>query len=593
MTAAADDGPATLDANNWLVVPTATLRHLPSTYERQDYGELSFLRAPDGRFMADRCFAKQDEWFFLLDGVLLNKKDLLQREGCEELPELLHRMVTTHGVADTLSQFKGPFSGVFFDSADKVVYCFGNQTGDTAAYVFKNGNAWWLTNSLDLTARVAHASGIGYSFDEAAAKMMLSYGYMTDDTTFISQLKRVLPGSVALISLSGEESTEVRTYPYWELSYEPDTSTSLEGHIERFDGAFRAAVSRAVAKDEEYGYESHLVDMSAGLDSRMTNVGIRSLGATSVTNISYSDSHSKERRIATKVSEYLGNDLLYYPLDGGNCLLRPESFLRLNSGAAYYAGITGGKAVLERLNFKLLGLEHTGQLGDIVAGSSSKVPEVLPPDYDSAMYSKLHRFTEARSHASFSNAEMQVINIRGFLGALSTHLLRNHFTYGASPFLDVSVLETAFTIPVELRHGHLFYEAWVRTKYPEALEVETTRVLPSSKKKPPTPFQRAKRTAKGWANRIRIELGMKPFSQPEPPRDHMNPFFHWYRENDHLRQMVSGNAAAVPTLGFSPFLRDALEKSFGEEATVVDMLLAVTVVTMRQLYFEGGAPSVE
>ena len=571
-----------VDRNSWLVAPEELEMHIPQYFERCCCDGMVFAWAPDGRFMDDRVFAETDDWFLLLDGVILNKAELFNQYEVNDAQNMLQKMLRDNGVESTLSKLRGPFSGAFLDRKTGQVHLYVNQTGDTAAFLFRGESTWLATNSLDLTSRILQSAKIPYTFSERAARMMLSFGYMTDETTFIQEMKRVLPAT--FVAFSRDRSSEMKTVKYWELKYEPAAKRTLDEHIEIFDQAFRHAVKREFEKDVEYGYRTHLADISAGMDCRMTNFVAKALGYEDITNITYNDSRSTDAKSALEASRSLGNDCLFYPLDDGNCLLEPESFLRLNSGAANYAGITGGKAMLERLNFDKLGLEHTGQLGGYIGGSSSREPRELPADPKAKMSSRLHFWDDLANINGWQNYETHAMGVRGFLGTVSTHLLRRHFTWAVAPFLDVEVLEASFSIPVELRFGHQFYEAWVAKCHPDALKTPTSRLLPSQKR--PVPRSRKiMKTLRGWTNRARIEIGMKPLKKPGPTTDHMNPFHLWLKENKKFAAVINDAKVTFSRQVYSEELQSALTRSFSDEGTPTDHLLAVTVITMRSLYF--------
>lgn len=81
------------------------------------------------------------------------------------------------GVASTLSALRGTFSGVFIDLTIGIPYVFGNQTGDTAAYVGYPENGPVISNSFDLIMTLANRKGWKASFSSRAAQMMLQYGF--------------------------------------------------------------------------------------------------------------------------------------------------------------------------------------------------------------------------------------------------------------------------------------------------------------------------------------------------------------------------------------------------------------------------------
>lgn len=310
-------------------------------------GDWLISTCSDDRFAQDEFMGEVASWGILFQGVLLNKQELLAEHGAESVGSLLGELLSSEGVAYTLRVLRGPFSGVFIDMTLGIPYVFGNQTGDTAAYVGYPENGPIISNSFDLIMTLANRKGWEASFSSRAAQMMLQYVFMLDGTTFSEDVQRVLPRAFSALQPGGPRFGEA--HRYWHIPSPRSFDGSFEDAVDALDGAFRRAVSRGFSKDLEYGFSDHLVDISAGLDSRMVNVVADELGYSPFTNITYSESGSSEEKFAIRWSTQQGNACLFYPLDRGTCLLDPESTLRLNGGAAFYAGITGGKAVLERL----------------------------------------------------------------------------------------------------------------------------------------------------------------------------------------------------------------------------------------------------
>lgn len=572
--------------NTWLVAPT-TLNSSPEGFEAAECADLTFYRRPRTGPPLDRCFEELQGWFFLFDGPLLNREELLMRYKCDTTVELLHALVSRLGVRGALSELRGPFSGAFLDLVSQELFAFANQTGDAAAYVLegkaKGGQPFRaFANSFDLLASVASNNEVALALDERAARMMLSYGYMVDDATFAEEVRRVLPGTLRKVGrpfLSAPLSTE----PYWELNYRPDERLTLGEATERLDILFRQAVRREFEKDREMDAPRHLVDMSGGLDSRMVNVVASSLGYENFVNLSFSQSGSADHRYALEYANLMRNDFIHHPIDTGNSLLHPRLNLRLNSGAASYPGVTGGRLLLQSLNPDMFGVSHTGQLGDVVFGSYASSPRVVAAEPFSGASSKLHEFPDLTKGADHSIEEVFVMRRRGFLGMTGGSLLRSHYLPVTSPFLDVDVLDEAFSVPLRLRHGHRLYKHWIAQYYPEALATPTTRQM-GRLGLPGRVREFSRRASAGIWNKVQAQLAR----QGRAPRfvgGGMNPAQRWYLENSDVRDLVASYWALGLDTPLPPHLRILIETSFtSPESSIWDKLQAVSVLAMCDEY---------
>lgn len=572
-----------VDRNAWLVVPEELARFVPDYFDSLDVDGLTLARCSDGRFMEDRCLTVTEEYALLVDGVILNKVELFAKTGKDSVPELVGELVHTLGIQQALACLRGPFSGAVLDRRKRVLYAFANQTGESAAFSYSWPVGPLLSNGFDLMMRIARAANLPVTFDEHAALVMLTYGFMIDDHSFAREVTRIGPGAFASFDLDEGHSVKER---YWSLSAgEMCDIRTIDEAVVELDRLFRRAVERCFNKDLEYGYARHLVDLSGGLDARMVNVVARDLGFGAITNISYSESQSDEHRYTIRLAAQLGNDCLYHPMDGGRSVLSPEENLRLNSGLAFYSGITGGHFVLRSLNVQEFGLEHTGQIGGAVVGTYLTGAARRPPTAGAGAYSHVNNYP---AELEEDDAEIFFMNTRAFRGSTSTHVLRQHFTYAVSPYSDVELLQFAFSLPLEWRLKHKLFARWVKNCYPSALAVPTTRFLPlkSSYLRNVALFVRKavgvlSRRAQGWLQAKRLHsprfLARLGYS--------MNPLESWYANNSDFRSVIDDSREAARSIDASPELAASLDRSFGPKGSMWDKVLGVTVVTMYSMYF--------
>ncbi len=548
---------------------------------------LAFHRRVDGRFQGDKAFSATPDYVIVLEGVLLNKLELFKDESVDDVPTLLASMLKKHGVNETLKRLRGPFSGSILDRTANTLHTFANQTGDTAAYIYKGPapDTVVASNSFDLVMMVAGENNMETTFDAMAARYMLSFGYMLDETTFTEQVKRVLPGRVSALNQRTHSRT---TATYFSLRDAPPFIGTRREAVDTIDKAFQKAVARCFEKDLEYGYTSHLVDVSGGLDSRMVNWVARRLGYSSLVNMCFAQPGSDELRMALSVAKQLGNDVLVMPLDSGNYLADAEQILRLNGSAAFYAGITGGKRFLETLSFEHFGLEHTGQLGDVVLGtfSTTSAPD-QPPSVGSERYSDTLEFDfQSIVSERWVHQEDYLMETRGFLGALSTHATRKEHTYAVSPFIDVDFLNLCFSLPSGWRVKHGLYGDWVSSRYREAIELRSTRVIPSHMSRVGRARWHAGRVRRRLQRTVRGALAQAGLVASAQSPNSMNPFDYWYATNPRIREMIDSQ------LERSSQITPEIDRAVGtlvSSGRVIDKLLAASVVTTHSLYFAPGA----
>ena len=514
----------------------------------------------NNRFIGDKMSFEDERYVIVLDGVILNKKELHQSKV--KLNQYVLGSIEK-GEQIFFKNFIGPFNGAYLDKREHKLVAWGNQTGDSAIfYYFDEDNNFIVSSDFNMIYGELRDRGINYEFNDEAGFHILSFGYIADDSTFIKRIHRLQAGKY-LHYCNG--ILKVKEYHRFNKN-DVDENISMAEAIETVDKYFRQAVKRCFDKDLEYGYSTHLSDLSGGLDSRMTTWVAHELGFKNVANLHYSQSQSLEYKYCSGIAGYLGNELYVKNLDDASFLFDIEEMVHDNFGMSYYAAITGGNQMLKTLNFNRFGLEHTGQLGGLLGGAYISASPTI--DIDSIKYSKRIPFTIDTS--TYSCHEIMSLYVRGFSGILASHYIRRKYTYAVSPFLDPEFIQSYLNIPESMRVGHKLYYAWIAEKYPEAIKFKSTRNKFSF-------IKRCFRRAHAIFTRYGI---MKPYADYA----NMNPFDYWYATNVKVRDFInsyySDNAVLLKEY---PKLSDAARLMF-KEGNTIEKLMALTVVAAKKIY---------
>ena len=530
------------------------------------------------RFSNDKACFETNQYIIILDGVVLNSAELKQTYRAESIAHALLAAYVKNNVA-FINELRGSFNGALYDKQKNRWILFVNQYGDRPLFYYGNRTEFYVSSDFNLVADYLKLASNSLQPNEKAAYYMLTYGFMIDNSTHIEGIQRLTPGDYICI-----ENAKVSIKPYFRFNNTTTIDISFDEAIDLLDIEFRKAVKRIFDKDIEYGYQTHLADMSGGLDSRMVSWVASGMKYNNISNICYAQSHSAEWRHAMDVANALGNDFMYMPLDKCNFLFEIDKVVSMNYGLSYYAGITGGRRFLERLNSNLFGLEVTGQLGDVAIGTFVHgKPRHIAPNFHKNKYSnRLPYIFDEELLKEFDNLELFSIYKRGFLGALSTHLIRNNHTDVVSPFLDVDFLAFCLSIPLDYRFNHRLYNAWIVRKYPDAARIPTSRYDGSVKEN--IHWNRAKQLVKlgpGYVVRhllriCNIELKGSPAK--------MNPFQYWYVTDDKVRNFIhcyyDENKIRVAS---GTKLSKDLELMFNK-GTVIEKLMVLTVLAVYKRY---------
>lgn len=536
-------------------------------------GECSWYSRLLNKFPQDAVWVSDDEWTCFMDGYVYNKDAFMaasaEGEWQHAFASSLRRDVKAH-----LQKLRGAFCGCAYDKAHRRMLLYTDQVSNKALYYYVDGERWIVSNSVYFMVQVLRANGVPYHFNCTAARYMLSYGYMIDDSTPVAEIHRLLPGCYAVLEKGRVVVEKYYTIPVQEVH------RSEQEAVEQVDLAFREAVRREFEKDREYGYQ-HLVDLSGGLDSRMVSWVAHEMGYGDQLNIAYSRAGYLDDRISRQIACDLGHEYLFKPLDDALWLYDIDKRVRQNNGAALYSGITGGGRMLETLNPGRFGIEHTGMLGDVILSSYYQDVNFSrgAPRYGYNQYSARVRYDfDPKLLEQYRTQEEFVISTRGMLGMQSSYMIRQHYVETASPFMDVDFMDTVFSIPFAYRNRHHLYLRWIREKYAGAAEYGWEK-WGGVKPKESHLLQRRVRTARRLAKQTLCRiLNMENM-------DSMNPVDAWYTGSADLQRFYKAYFERVIRCGIlDGALRDEISLLFGQ-GNATEKSMALTVLATVEQYF--------
>lgn len=539
----------------------------------------TFRRNTLNKFLDDKAFTETDTLIVAAEGYLLNKDALFQQYSVRNVAELIQTMYTRNGET-FFADFRGAFSGALFDKARNKWLVYTNHTGDKPVFYACHGSSFAAGSQVNYVLDCCRELGWTLSFNESSAYQMLTFGFMESDDTYAREIRRLLGGTYLCIE---DGTAEVRRYFRLEKHPERFSGCTEDEIIDALDAEFRRTVDAEYKKDEEYGLK-HLADISGGLDSRMNMWVAHELAPKHMQLLTYCKANYLDEIIAKKIAAYWKDELLAKQLDDASFLYEIDEITAMNAGLSLYCGITGGKQMLEAVNMDRYGLEHTGQIGDVVIGSFIKSPEELVNRAFSGRYSgRLSRRLSGEYAASFDDHELYLMETRALHGAANTHLIRENYTEVASPFMNVDLLQLCMDIPLELRMNHRLYKKWILTKYPEAAQFpwEKTGARITEGKFLGT---LRKIVTRGPTKLLRM-LGKDSLSSRS-----MNPLDYWFARDTALQDYLNGYEArgycCLP--GASEQLISDMKQLYAT-GTFSEKAMVLTVLAAAKLYF--GEPN--
>lgn len=539
----------------------------------------TIIRHTLAKFMQDKAFVDTDDYIVILDGYLLNKKELLSQYGVDTVEKLLPEMYRRDG-DEFFNNFRGGWSGALYVKNKRQWFIFTNHVGDKAIFWGESGDKFFVGSELDWVMQGMRQNKAQVTFNEDAAYQMLTFGFMEGNDTYAKEINRLRGGTYLLIDDNGLRVEEYHCFTKHPDRFAGKSETEI---IEALDASFREAVRQEYDKDEEYGY-LHLADMSGGLDSRMSAWVAHTLKPRHLQLCTYCKANYLDELIAKEIAYYWKDELFVKPLDDMRFIYDVDETVYQNSGVSLYSGGTGCKRFLESLNMDRYGLEHSGQVGDAIVGSFFNARTYQKQEIVTGKHSErfVHRLKNKKADLGYADHEIYLLYVRGMNGALGTHLFRQHYTEVASGFLHTDFFQLCLDIPSQLRVGHYLYEKWILTKYPKAADFRWEKTRGRINDGRIRRFAR-KLVTRGPQKLYRIVTGKQLVSS-----DNMNPLDYWYERDSGVREFFqSYYSEAMQNLvgmGISKRLVDDMEMLFST-GTITEKTMVLTVLAAIKIWF--------
>lgn len=480
------------------------------------------------KFRLDHILNEDDNYIICINGVILNRTELMRHHNQSDIFLTLRLMYEKYGKI-FVQQLKGDFSGFIYSKKENEWHIFTNHASSKNVFYFSDNKIFIFGSELRDISFLLEKFSCRKAIDLNGAYLLLTYGFVLEDTTLIESVKRIRPGNILSYSNHSFSFTE-----YFHLKNVQKTNDSFQNIIEKMDELFDRAIQLEFEKDKEYGYD-HIVTLSGGLDSRMVALVAHQLGYEKQLNFTFSQSDYLDEQIAKQIASDYKHDFMFQSLDNGNYLKDIDKNVFYNNGLVVYSGSAHVMKNIENINFDKFGLIHTGMIGDAVVGSFLSKSHILPPQIESGAYSKqlLSKVAPYISEviANYPSEELYKFYSRGFLGALNGYNYFDIFSQSSSPFLEVDFLTYCYSIPDELKYKQYIYLEWIKTKHPEFNNYvwEKTGVPPLKSNK----------LNKYYDYRYYKRMGMKFFDRISGNmQSGMNPFDYWLNKNTDLKNQI-------------------------------------------------------
>ena len=516
------------------------LKNIDDTLHYDEINNEKFViqRLVTTKFLDDKVFFNDDENVVITEGVVLNKKQILEKTNFKIFSHALKKEWEENGTICHL--LRAGWSSAIYDKKKNKWEIATNPFGDkTIFYYYDNNNKKFVVaSSVRYIKEFLKHSGANLTLCKTSAYDLLTFGYNASDkgeNTILSEVKKLPPGYMLTIQ---DEQLVVTQYHRFSFASENDDEKQCNKWVEELDDKYVNAVRNEYDKDEEYGY-GHLCALSGGLDSRMNVWVANHLGYENILTETFCQSGTDDQKIANEIASDLHLEWIFKSLDDGKFLKTIEEAVISTDGLIEVSGIIHEDSLMQYINFDKFGILHTGQIGDAVLGGSLIGEKI---EYYSKAYSTL-LFDKyiPNIYEGYICQEEFLLYTRGLNGAIIPQILQSNYCEPVSPFMDLDFAETCFKIPVELRKKHKIYKKWILKKYSSAAKYnwEKTGVKIDSGK-----FYEilVKIRRLGFHNTLRSimkKMGWKVSLKVSA--NNMNPYDYWYENNPELRTYLDND----------------------------------------------------
>ncbi len=545
------------------------------------FKEYTVMRNTLDKFTDDKLFLDTDDYIVIIEGVILNSRDLIRDTGSADFRQAVLRLIKDD-LKTFYKAFKGSFSGALLNKMDDEWIVYTNQTGEKQVFYYCKNGKLIIASQVNYILDMLREKRQRLSLDKQAVYSMFTYMFVYGEHTFANEIKRLTAGQYLVFG----KSNEIKVYSYHIFTknkYNLEKKT-LDEIADELNTLMIKAIRLEFDKDLEYGYK-HIADLSGGFDCRMTSWIARECGYKDILNIHYSQNGCSDQIVSQKIALALTNKLIIMSLSDISFIFDVLRNTQMLYGLSLYCSSTGANNILGSLDMTQYGLEHTGMLGDVIIGTCldgiTKPDETKPRKVIS---DKLIDKLDTSHYASFSDTEIQILYIRGMNGALNSSAIRQNYTEIAAPFIDIDVFEYCMSIPLRYRSNRILYDRWVNKYYPDAALIENAasgRKINDS-------------SANILANRLKKvprRLAQRYSMNNSVNNEGMNPYIYWWNDDERFRAFVRDFYSEHIMCDCIPVdIRKDIQYVFGDgnaktTVEVYEKLMVISVLAALKLYF--------
>ncbi|HXN45516.1 MAG TPA: asparagine synthase (glutamine-hydrolyzing) [Bryobacteraceae bacterium] len=241
------------------------------------------------------------------NGEIFNHADL--RPGLERAGHVYKTRCDTETILHAyeeygpacVERFRGMFSFALWDAEARRLFCARDRLGKKPFYYYYDGRLFAFAS--EIKALLAHPE-IRAALDESTLPEYLTFGYISDERTMFSGIRKLMPGHLLTLDVGEEPNLSVRQY--WDIppaGAEEDRSD--ESWIRECRERLEETVRMRLMSDVPLG-----IFLSGGLDSSAIAALVRrqATGPVKTFSVGYREAPYSELTHARRVAESIGTE---------------------------------------------------------------------------------------------------------------------------------------------------------------------------------------------------------------------------------------------------------------------------------------------
>ena len=424
----------------------------------------------------DNFYLKSGQLDFLFEGVLLNKKKLLNKFALKDF-ETLIRELYLHKKEKIITLFDGEFRGFIFDKTLKKFFIFTNVTSTQRVFHASFNNQIFVDTSLIRLNKTLKNLGIIPQPDIESLYQLLCFSNLPERKTPLQNVQKLLDSHYLEVDCADLICTEIQ---YFSLAEVPVFTGTKDKAIDCIHEIFTDAVVMEYQKDTELG-KDHLALLSGGLDSRVAMMYALHNNQKPGNAFCFSQSNYYDHTISEKIAKDYDIHYEFVPLDGGQFLKKIDELTEISEGMVFYTGGIHVSHAVEKMQYENFALFHSGQIGDGVLGGFNTEPKRKKPStFKIVEFPQFLPKVKNSLVEILKNYETEELflyrNIAFNRTLLGAHVFQQK-RYQTSPFMAKEFLKFAISLPEAWKFNHRFYLEWINKHCKEATRYRWERTL--------------------------------------------------------------------------------------------------------------------